>query len=367
VRRSTLFFFFGLVVIVVVIARYNSRSRLAEESARAASPNSLLVPSATPSPVLSATVSATPAPKAVSKPALDPAKIAARVQPAVVSISVFEPSGKLLRTGTGLFVSNDGRVLTTRSLLEGAAHAIVKTSDNRIHNVTGILTDNATDDLALLNMETKDSVTSITPNTVVPIEEGAQIAIVQSASGRAKVPVLEGTISKKHKAVSGEWVELSTAVAGDAMGAPVVNETGEVIGLVTRGPGEPAVAVRTSATLNAVLARAPIEGKGRWFVEEAPQSPAEAPLRKIPLAQNPQGRQSKLIYSPAPPYPNAAGTARGSGRFRLSFNASGQVKNIMILKSTSSGILDRAAIDTLRRWKAEPGQEWDVNVPVDFR
>ena len=365
-RRSTLIFFFGLVVVLVMIARCNSRSRLTEERERSTLPTSPLVPSAAHLPVSGASASATPTVRTTSTPRMDPGKIAANVQPAVVSISVFEPSGKLLRTGTGLFVSNDGRILTTRSLLEGAAHAIAKTSDNRLHNVTGILTDTAADDLAVLNMEIKDRAPSITPNTVAPIEEGARIAVVQSPLGRSKVPLQEGTISKKHKDANGEWLELSMTVASDGMGAPVVNNSGEVIGLVTRGPGEQAVAVRTSATLNAVLARAPIEGKGKWFVEEASQSPAES-LRKMPLAQNPLGRKSKLIYSPAPPYPNAAGMVKGTGRFHLSFGANGQVKNIVILKSTESGTLDRAAIDTLRRWKATPGQEWELNVPITFQ
>ena len=297
----------------------------------------------------------------------DLAKAAAPIQPAVVAISVFDPSGKLLRNGTGVLVSNTGRVLTTRSLMEGAANAIVKTSDNRIHNVSGILAELAADDLALLNMETKDRVPSITPNTVAMVDEGAPVAIVQSSVGRSKVPVQEAVIRTKHKDAKGEWMELNSAVPGDGIGAPVINANGDVIGLVTYGPGSPPVVVRTSATLNALLARAPIEGTGRWLVEATPPSPAEGPLQKIPLAQNPNGRQSKLVYSPSPPYPNSAGMVKGSGRFRLSFDSNGQVKRIMILKSTANGILDRAAIDTLRRWKATPGQEWELNVPITFQ
>jgi TonB family protein len=366
VNRSTVFFFFGLVVIVAVIARCNSRSRLAEERNQPVV-SSPLIPEASSTPAATTATSATPTAQPSATSATDLAKAAAPIQPAVVAISVFEPSGKLLRNGTGVFVSNTGRVLTTRSLMEGAANAIVKTSDNRIHNVSGILAELPADDLALLNMETKDRVPSITPNTVAMVDEGAPVAVVQSLVGRSKVPVQEAAIRSKHKDAKGEWLELSSAVPGDGMGAPVINANGDVIGLVTYGPGSPPVVVRTSATLNALLARAPVEGPGKWLVEATPPSPAEGPLRKIPLAQNPDGRQSKLVFSPAPPYPNSAGMVKGSGRFRLSFDANGQVKRIMILKSTSNGILDRAAIDTLRRWKASPGQEWELNVPITFQ
>jgi TonB family protein len=301
---------------------------------------------------------------------MDIAKVSAAVQPAVVSISVFEPSGKLLRTGTGIFVSSDGKVLTTRSLVEGATHAIAKTNDNRIHNVSGILTDAAADDLAVLNVEVKERVPSVVPNTVANIEQGAPIAVIQSPLGRTKVTVLEATVSKIHKGAQGEWLELSVPVTSDGMGAPVVNGNGDVIGLVTHGSGDSAEMVKTSATLNAVLARAPIEGKGKWFAEESPAPPAEGP-RPVPLAQNPQGRQSKLVYSPAPAYPSAAGRTtgplRGTGRFRLTFNTNGQVVNIAILKSTQNNALDQAAIEALRRWRATPGEEWTLNVPITFQ
>jgi TonB family protein len=371
VKRSTLFFFFGLVVVVGVIARCNSRSRLAQEQEQAAQQVSPLVPSAAPSPSLSAT----PSPQPTATPKVDVAKVASRIQPAVVAISVFDPAGKLLRTGTGVFVSKDGMVLTTRSLMEGGAHAIAKTSDNHILNINGILTDVQPDDLAVLDAEVKQDVPTITPAADPADAEGSPVAVVQSPLGRHNASILEGTITKKHKEVPADWLELSVPITADSFGSPVVNSRNEVIGLVTRGVGDPAVVVRTSPTLEAVLARTPESGKAKFLVEEKPVSPAEGPLvspadgtlQKVPLAQNPQGRQGKLIYSPAPAYPNSAGMANGAGRFRLTFGANGQVKNIVILRSTRNGVLDQAAVDALRRWKSAPGEEWELNVPITFQ
>ena len=365
-NKSTVVFFFILVIVVVVIARCNSKSRLALERNQ---PTSTSTPMSltTATPTASTTPSPTPTRQPTGTPKPDIATMAGAIQPAVVSISVFEPSGKLLRTGTGVFVSNTGRALTTRSLLEGAAHAIVKTADDKIHNVSGLLAELAADDLAVLNVEVKDHVPSIAPNTVASVDEGAPVAVVGSRLGRTKEKIREESVRRKHKDSKGEWLELSSSVPADVIGAPVINDNGDVIGLVTRGPGDPAVVVRTSATLNALLARSPIEGPGKWLVQESPPSPAEGPLQKVPLAQGPQARQSRLIYSPAPPYPNSAGMVRGSGKFRLTFDATGRVRNIMILKSTENGVLDRAAIETLRRWKSAPGQEWELNVPITFQ
>src|SRR5438046_1901887 len=44
-------------------------------------------------------------------------KLASSVQPAVILVTVFDSSGKLLRSETGFFISDDGRFVTT-------AHAI---------------------------------------------------------------------------------------------------------------------------------------------------------------------------------------------------------------------------------------------------
>jgi TonB family protein len=369
-KRSTLFFFFGLIAMVALIARCNSRSRLAEQSRQSTSPSSPLVPSIAPSSATKPSVSATSTAQPTKSPAADLAKAAAQIQPAVVSISVFEPSGKLLRTGSGVFVSTNGKILTTRSLMENGAHAIAKTADNRIHNVSGILTDIESDDLAVLGMETKDQVPFIAPNASVTADEGTRVAVVQSPLGREKISVIEASISKKHRDQGTEWLELSAQVGQNAMGAPVVNGHGEVVGLVTRGPGDTPVVVRTASMLNAIVARIPADGRSKWFAEETPPSPAEGP-RKVPLAQNPQGRKSKLIYSPAPAYPSSArsssGAVKGTGRFRLSFDANGQVKNIVILRSTQNGALDQAAVEALRHWKATPGGEWELNVPITFQ
>src|SRR6185436_2771369 len=290
-NRSTLVFFVAIVVVVAVIARCNSRSRLAQEREESTIAISPLLPSAAPSPATAPSASATPIAQATATPPFDAVKVSSGVQPVVVSISVFEPSGKLLRTGTGMFVSDNGKILTTRSLMEGGAHAIAKTANGKLLNVAGILVDVPSDDLAILECEVKEPVKFVSPNPEALADAGARVAIVHSPSGRGKVPAVESTVSKKHNEPGRYWLELSTSVSNDGLGAPVVDGRGEVIGLVTRGPGDPAVVVRPSATLNAVMARTPNQpNKAKFLAEETPPSPAEGPLRKVPLAQNPQGR-----------------------------------------------------------------------------
>jgi TonB family protein len=288
-----------------------------------------------------------------------------------MAISVFDPSGKLLRTGTGVLVSNDGEVLTSRALMEGGAHAVVKTPDNRIFNVRGILTDSQSDDLAVIDTDIQNQASHVSPSRDTGVDENERVVVSQSPLSRSKPPITEGRIGKVHKDAKAQWFELSMLLPSEASGAPIVDSHGRFVGLVTRAPGNLPLVGRAAATLDAFLARIPEQGKTRWLAEQTPPSPAEGPLRKIPLAQSPQGGRSKLIYSPAPAYPSAArsatGGVKGTGRFRLTFDANGQVKNVVILRSTQNGLLDQAAVTALRRWKAAPGEEWTLNVPITFQ
>jgi TonB family protein len=84
-----------------------------------------------------------------------------------------------------------------------------------------------------------------------------------------------------------------------------------------------------------------------------------------------EGPNSRLVYSPIPQYPTAARHSyfplKGSGRYRVTFTAKGDVKNVEVVQSTHSDLLDTAAADALHKWKAAPGQEWTATVPITFK
>jgi S1-C subfamily serine protease len=121
-------------------------------------------PSATRSPSVSTPVqspdsSASPSqaqpPQASQRPALDLSRLENSVQPAVFWITVFDSSGKLLRTETAFFISGDGRFITTAHAIKDGANAVAKMADGRIHDVTGVLAASTTLDLAVLQADVK--------------------------------------------------------------------------------------------------------------------------------------------------------------------------------------------------------------------
>src|SRR6266487_3003686 len=137
---------------------------------------------------LSPAAAVTPAPTAQS-PAPEFRKIAERVGPAVILVSVFDEPGKLLTTKTGFFVSEDGKFVTNWHAIEGGAHAVAKSADGKIRNVTGVLASSGEVDLAVLRAETKTSVAFLRLTKVSEPPTGASVAVVGSSLARREQPL----------------------------------------------------------------------------------------------------------------------------------------------------------------------------------
>src|SRR5437899_12268981 len=95
-----------------------------------------------------------------------------------------------------------------------------------------------------------------------------------------------------------------------------------------------------------------------------------------PTSVSPQpklARSPRVIYNPAPRYTYEArmlrsGQTTGAGKFRVTFDPNGQVKNVQAIESTGQAVLDQAAVKALQQWKAEPGaHDWTVLVPITFQ
>jgi TonB family protein len=382
-NKGRIAFFVGLLVVVILLARHNGSSRAREKVAVSTSPPAKFEATATPAaqkqPVEQAPVAvATPA-----APTIEWQKPAERIAHAVALISTFDPSGKLLRTGSGCFVSEDGRLLTSADILKGAAHAVAKVSDGRILNVTGMLANVPALDIALLKADTQKGVRFVTPNESAKIDNNIPVAVVGSNLMRRKPAYFDRVVSARGGDAAGEWFGLSAPLPDDCTGAPIINERGEFIGIVSgqRPEGASDVIARTVGAAQSVIAHVDPHASPSWDVadngDELVPSPAEGPsapppstrVAKIPLVRSETSAMTKLIYSPKPKFPaQARGRASsGEGRYRVRFAANGQVQDVQVLESARNPDLDNAAVSTLRQWKAAPGQQWSATVPISFQ
>jgi TonB family protein len=286
---------------------------------------------------------------------LDLPKLANNVQPGVILVTVFDSSGKLLRTETGFFISDDGRFITTAHAIEGGVNAVAKTGDGGIYNVAGILASSPSLDLAILKAEVK-RVPFLAPNKNAEPTIGIHVGVIGSTLAGTEGTLREGTIAAKHSESQGDRLEIAMPTSAGSAGSPVVDESGSLVGIVTSA-GEKTI-VTSSSALTSLQSQIAPEATARW-AKTSETSPTPRPTPK-----------PRVVYAPQPAFPAEAHTRPGmsrSGRFRVSFNAHGNARNVQIIQSTGNGLLDQATIGALRQWKSTPGREWSATVPVTFQ
>jgi TonB family protein len=322
---------------------------------------SLLAQQSQPAPPITTTQSPAAASAAGQSPQLTPgqtpsselANIEAKVRPSVIWVTTFDPKGNLLRTESGFFISADGRFVTTAYAIDGGVNAVAKTADGGIYNVSGILTVSKSADLAVLKAEIRPQklLRFLELNKTGELLVGARVAVVGSALAGSEGVARNATITGQ----SSDRLEISGTTAASSVGSPVVNENGDVVGVVTSG-GEKTIA-RPVTAVDSVLSRVTADTQARW-----PQTALTSPT---PHATP----KPRLLYAPAPSFPPGQSLPgqTGTGRFRLSFDPQGNVADIRIVASTGNPYFDQAAIRTLRQWKSAPSQGWEVTVPVTFK
>ena len=286
---------------------------------------------------------------------LDLPKLANNVQPSVILVTVFDSSGKLLRTETGFFISDDGRFITTAHSIEGGVNAVAKTGDGGIYNVAGILASSPSLDLATLKAEVKRvPFLALSKNAEPAI--GTRVGVIGSTLAGSKGTSREGTIAAKHSESQGDRLEIAMPTSASSAGSPVVDESSGLVGIVTSA-GEKTI-VTSSSALPSLQSQIAPEATARW-AKTSETSPTPRPTPK-----------PRVVYAPQPAFPAEAHTHPGisrSGRFRVSFSAYGNARNVQVIQSTGNGLLDQATIGALRQWKSTPGREWSATVPVTFQ
>lgn len=171
----------------------------------------------------------------------------------------------------------------------------------------------------------------------------------------------------------GDRVGIVAPISASAIGSPVANRNGEIIGIVTtrNEQGEALDLVRPSSAVQSFISEVAPDATARW-PEMAQTSPSPHPTPKPSPGLAGRGKSSnerRIVYKPQPNYPFEARShapETRTGRFQLHFDATGNVTAVQIVKSTGNDILDRASTKALEQWRSEPGQEWITTIPITF-
>jgi len=361
--RCVPLYFILTLCALVSCERKHPAARATEPSSSPASPTpiqSIAAPSAQPS----------------QTPTSDFAQVAQSIRPAVIIVSVFDETGHLSANGHGFFVSDDGKFIADRSVMAGGVNAVAKAADGAIYNVSGALAQTPAQNLVLLKADAMRPLPFVVSSAGALPDIGGNVAVVLSPIERANSIVVEEKISGRFSDEAGEWFDVTPALPKASAGAPVINQRGEVIGIVTFRAENNSCAIRPASIAGTLLAQASSNMIASWEnlttsshlttpTASSPTANRNPTPAKIPL------RGSKLIYAPAPRYPAEARHSRGagqsSGSFRVLFDTNGNAVAVQTMRSTGNQLLDQAAVAALQEWRSEPGREWSLVVPITFK
>ena len=199
----------------------------------------------------------------------------AQVAPAVVTVvgtipgqmTFFGPTGDETVSGSGVFISQDGYILTNNHVVEGVKEVNIVLSDGRQQMATIVGTDMYAD-LAVLKTNGQVPSVAALGNSDV-LKPGELVIAIGSPLGDFKNTVTVGVISASGRSIdTGQGYQIEGLIQTDAAinqgnsGGPLVNLAGQVIGintLIIRSGNSGAIAEGLGFAIPANTARAVAE------------------------------------------------------------------------------------------------------------
>lgn len=167
--------------------------------------------------------------------------LAERTSPSVVLLTVEGPNGNELGKGTGFVVSKDGRVVTNHHVIDEASGIVATLSNGSKRKISGILADDAENDVAVLQLESND-VPALTLGESTSVKPGDEVVVIGSPMGLAGTLTVGIVSAIRPKGLSEEddmgkkgpksWgIQISAAVSPGSSGSPIMKRDGQVVAI----------------------------------------------------------------------------------------------------------------------------------------
>lgn len=177
-------------------------------------------------PIVSLVLGLTPC-SLINLSAFNVSDIVAKAKPAVVKIVAVDANENPRKTGTGFFITSDGLLVTNNHVIEGAADLFAQTNTGAIYIFRCVVFRSVDLDLALLKFAAT-GVPHLTLGSSVHVAEGKQIIVISRPEG-LETTVSDGIISAFRNDRSS--LEITATISPGSSGAPVLDESGQVIGV----------------------------------------------------------------------------------------------------------------------------------------
>jgi serine protease Do len=191
---------------------------------------------------------------AVTSTSTDVSSIAARLKPSVVTITTTTATsgfgqfgGSTGGVGSGIIVTSSGLILTNAHVVSGSDSLSVKLADGRTFDATVVSSDTSAD-LAVIKIDAT-GLTAATLGDSSAVQVGEGVLAIGTPLGEYTDTVTSGIISATDRSITvqgetrGQTESLSNLIQTDAAinpgnsGGPLVNASGQVIGVVTAESG----------------------------------------------------------------------------------------------------------------------------------
>ena len=163
-------------------------------------------------------------------------QIAQKALASTVLILTKESTGDPIAIGSGFFISKD-QIVSNWHVLEGATTAYVLSVDEKTrYDIEGIIAMNPKQDLVILKVSGEGKPLPLGNSNIVQI--GEAIYVTGNPKGWSGTFSI-GVISSFQMRYAGKRIQITAPVSPGSSGGPVLNNKGEVIGIVYAGHGGP--------------------------------------------------------------------------------------------------------------------------------
>lgn len=159
-------------------------------------------------------------------------RLIAGIQPAVVTVIIYNGAGKAIGNGSGFFINREGHLVTNYHVLARAARAEIKTQDGQRYAIKMVLAEDRQVDLIKVTVDLPaDAPRAYLPVSATRPRVGERVLVIGSPLGLEET-VTDGMISGIRLLPNlGEMLQISAPISPGSSGGPVVNLQGEVVGV----------------------------------------------------------------------------------------------------------------------------------------
>jgi tetratricopeptide (TPR) repeat protein len=157
---------------------------------------------------------------------------------AVFSVITYDNDDKILNTGNGFFISEDGLALSDYTLLKGAQRAVIVNCDGKQMQVSTIQGANSMYDVVKFRVAISEK--KVTALPVATIESAADATVYLLPYSTQKAATFTAGKVKEATSIGDNQYYYSLAMKLDdkMVSCPVMNEAGQVIGLAQKSSGK---------------------------------------------------------------------------------------------------------------------------------